>query len=382
MTFVALKMLVGDRLKYLGLIVGIAFAALLITQQSSILVGLASQTGAFIRDTSQADLWIMDDQVRFSQENLPMRDTILLRARGVEGVEWAMPLYQGFLRARLNDGTRVTMILVGLDDTTLMGGPPHMVKGALADLRQNNAVLVGEDDRATKWKLKRSTGQALEVGDRLTINDQDAQVVGTFRGSKSFFWEPVMYTTYSRALRYAPRERNLLAFVMVKVKPGYDHATVAANLAESTGLAVRSNAQFEQITADYILKETGILVNFGLAVGLGFVIGVLIAGQMLYNFTLDNLRYYGTLKAMGTGNAALVSMVLVQTLAVGILGYGIGVGAGALMGKLVGDAGLAFRMIWQIPVAALLAILFICITSALLCLRRVLSLEPAIVFKS
>jgi putative ABC transport system permease protein len=382
MTFIAIKMLVGDRLKYLGLIVGLAFAALLITQQSSILVGLASQTGAFIRDTSQADLWIMDEEVRFSQDNLPMKDTMLLRARGVEGVEWATPLYQGFLRARLQDGTRVSMILVGLDDTTLMGAPPSMVRGQLADLRQSNAVFLADDDLAAKWKYKRSGEGHAQVGDRLTINDQDAVIAGTYRGSKSFFWEPVMYTTYSRALRYAPRERNLMAFVMVKVKPGYDRAAVAANLAAATGLAVRSNAEFEKLTADYILKETGILVNFGLAVGLGFVIGVLIAGQMLYNFTLDNLRYYGTLKAMGTANAALIRMVLTQTLVVGLLGYGIGVGAGAIMGKLVGDAGLAFRMVWEIPALALAAILFICITSALLCLRRVLSLEPAIVFKA
>ncbi len=220
------------------------------------------------------------------------------------------------------------------------------------------------------------------MGDRLTINDQEAVVAGTYAGSKSFFWEPVLYTTYSRALRYAPRERNLLAFVTVKLKPGYDPAVVAARLREATGLAVRTNAEFEKITADYILKETGILVNFGLAVALGFVIGVLIAGQMLYNFTLDNLRYYGTLKAMGTGNAALVRMVLTQTLAVGVVGYGIGVGAGAIMGKVVGDAGLAFRMVWEIPVLAAGAILFICVASALLCLRRVLALEPAIVFKA
>jgi hypothetical protein len=36
---VALKMLTGDRLKYFGLIAGIAFAALLIAQQASILAG-------------------------------------------------------------------------------------------------------------------------------------------------------------------------------------------------------------------------------------------------------------------------------------------------------------------------------------------------------
>jgi putative ABC transport system permease protein len=382
MTMVALKMLVGDRLKFFGLIIGLAFAALLITQQSSILVGLASQTGSFIRDTSQADLWIMDEQVRFSQDQLPVKDTMLLRARGVAGVEWAVPLYQGFLRARLADGTRVACIVVGIDDATLMGGPPGMAKGKLADLRRTNAVLLNVDEAGTKWRLKRSTGAGLKVGDRMTINDQEAEIAGLFRASKSFFWEPVVYTTYSRALRFAPRERNLMGFVMVKVKPGHDVAAVRARLAEATGLAVRTNAEFEKLTADYILKETGILVNFGLAVGLGFVIGVLIAGQMLYNFTLDNLRYYGTLKAMGTGDWSLVRMVLIQTLSMGAMGYGIGVGAGAVLGRLVGDAGLAFRMVWEIPVLAAGAILFICVVSAMLCLRRVLTLEPAIVFKA
>ena len=52
-------------------------ATMLILQQSSILVGFARQTGAFIRDTAQADLWIMDPQVRFSQDQVPVRDTVV-----------------------------------------------------------------------------------------------------------------------------------------------------------------------------------------------------------------------------------------------------------------------------------------------------------------
>jgi putative ABC transport system permease protein len=150
MIFVALKMLAGDRLKYLGLIVGVAFAALLITQQASILVGLSWQTGAAIRDMSHADLWIMDDQVRFSQDSLPIQDTILYRARGVDGVEWAVPMYQGFLRARLSDGTRMLCIVIGIDDATLIGGPPTMVEGAMGDLRRDRAVIIADEDDAAK----------------------------------------------------------------------------------------------------------------------------------------------------------------------------------------------------------------------------------------
>ena len=49
MNFIALKMLVGDRMKYISLVAGIAFAALLVTQQSSIFTGFAMQMGAWVR---------------------------------------------------------------------------------------------------------------------------------------------------------------------------------------------------------------------------------------------------------------------------------------------------------------------------------------------
>lgn len=387
MMSVALKMLVGDKLKYIGLVAGIAFAALLVVQQAGILVGLTHQTGSFIRDTSQADLWVMEPQVRFSQDTLPISDGTLLRTRGVEGVDWAVPIYQGFLKARLEDGTRAVVILIGLDDATLMGGPPEMVTGQLADLRTDKAVLIDYDARDSKFKLRRSPrpeGEpaGLRMGDSFAINDVEVRVAGEYRASKSFFWEPVVYTTYSRALEIAPRERRLMTYVMVKVKEGYDHREVAERIRAATGLEARTSDEFIQITADFILKETGILVNFGLAVGLGFLVGTLVSGQMLYNFTVDNLRYYGTLKAMGATNGRLVAMVLGQAVVVACIGYGIGLGAGSLLGQVVGDAGLAFMMPWQVPVGGFVAITLCCVIAGLISVIRVLKLEPAVVFRS
>jgi putative ABC transport system permease protein len=385
MNFVALSMLMGDRLKYLGLLVGVAFSAMLITQQAGILVGLASQTGSFIRDTSQGDLWVMDDQVRFSQDTLPLQDTTLTRVRGIEGVAWAVPMYQQFLRARLSDGTRMTCILVGLDDATLTGGPPEMARGALADLRRDRAVIVDDAALATKMALRRAgegSRTDMRVGDRFDINDSEVEVVGTYKASRSFFWEPVVYTTYSRAIRMAPQERRVMTYVIVKLQPGADAAAVSHRIKQATGLTARTNGDFMKLTADYILKETGILVNFGMAVALGFFIGVLMCGQMLYNFTIDALRYYGSLKAMGATNLTLVRMVLVQVLSVGAIGYGIGVGLASFLGKIVGDSGLAFSLPWQIPVLTGIAILTICGVAGLLSLWRVLRLEPAIVFKA
>jgi putative ABC transport system permease protein len=380
--YVALRMLLGDKLKYLGLIVGISFAAMLITQQAGILVGLAHQTGAFIRDTSQADIWLMDPEVRFSQDALALKDTLLYRARSVEGVDWAVPLYFGFVKMKLPDGTRKVVQVVGLDDATLTGGPPEMVVGQLSDLRKDKALLVDATILDTKLALRRDHNRPLAIGDRVTFSDkQEAVVTATYKASKSFFWEPMVYTTYSRAKTLAPSEPKMTPYVLVKAKPGVDIHQLTRKLEEQLGIRARTNAEFDQATIDFILKETGILINFGMAVALGFAVGALVAGQMLYNFTLDNLRYYGALKALGATNVRLMGMVLLQAAVVGVIGYGIGVGMAAILGTAVSKGGLAFLLPWQILVLTAVAIVLICLAAAGLCLNRVLKLEAAAVFK-
>lgn len=311
-----------------------------------------------------------------------MRDTVVQLARGVDGVRWALPLFQGYTRGKLPDGTRFTLILVGLDDATLMGGPPLMVQGELSDLRQDRAVLIDAVSAPTKLMMRQGGGRALTVGERFSINDNEVRIVGAYEGRRSFFWEPVLYTTYSRALSLVPPERNSLSFVLIRLEPGADVARVRAALAARTGLTTLTNDEFIARTAAYITVETGIVVNFGMAIALGFLIGTLVAGQTFYNFTLDNLRHYGALKAMGVTNGRLAGMVLLQALTVAALGYGIGVGLGAASGKIMESAGLAFSMPWQIPALTAAAILAVSTLAALLALRQVFRLEPAVVFKS
>ena len=89
---IALKILIGDRGKYLGIIMGLTFASLLITQQSSIFTGLMTRTYGAITDLSQPDIWVMDPKVQFIDDVKSLQDTELFRIRSVEGVEWAVPL--------------------------------------------------------------------------------------------------------------------------------------------------------------------------------------------------------------------------------------------------------------------------------------------------
>ncbi|MBC7771736.1 MAG: FtsX-like permease family protein [Pyrinomonadaceae bacterium] len=392
MNFVALKMLIGDRAKYFGIIMGIAFASLLITQQSSIFVGLMTRTFGFVSDTRQPDVWVMDPKVQFIDDIKPLQDTQLLRVRGIPGVEWAMPLYKGLIKARLPDGAFQTCNVIGVDDSTLIAGPGEMVEGKLEDLRRADSVIVDIVGATGKLAKPAPLGEdgkpipgakpiPLKLGDTLELNDRRAVVVGFCNVSRTFQSQPVVYTTYSRATQFAPRERKLLSFVIAKAKPGVDPKALARNIRDETGLDALTSDEFSWRTVTYFMKYTGIPINFGIAVVLGFLVGTAIAGQTFYNFTLDNLKQFGALKAMGAGNFRLLRMILLQALIVGVIGYCIGIGAASTFGLLAGKSELAFRLLWQTLVVTGVAVTLICILASLISIQRVMRLEPAIVFK-
>lgn len=247
MNFIALKMLVGDRAKYLGILMGLTFASLLLTQQAGIFVGLMSRTFGFLTDTSLPSIWVMDEKVQFVDDVKPLRDTDLDRVRSVEGVEWAVPLYKGLLRARLDNGNFQSCNVIGLDDATLIGGPPIMVKGTLADLRRSDGVIVDEVGAADKLARVLPGGRRvpLQVGDTLELNDHRAVVVGICRVTRTFQSQPMVYTTYSRATIFAPRERKLLSFILVKAKGAESLRAVCSEMGGKTrrtfvGLGSRS----------------------------------------------------------------------------------------------------------------------------------------------
>jgi putative ABC transport system permease protein len=136
------------------------------------------------------------------------------------------------------------------------------------------------------------------------------------------------------------------------------------------------------MTMKYTLDKTGILVNFGITVGLGFVIGLLVCGQTFFNFIVDNTRLFGALKALGLSDGRLLQMIAVQVLVVGAIGFGLGAGLAAIAGMLLPYVGVGFYMPWQLLVGAGVGVLGICLVSAFLSAIRIVRLEPAVVFKA
>jgi putative ABC transport system permease protein len=541
MSWIALKMLVGDRAKFFGIVLGLTFAALLITQQGSIFCGLMCRTAGQIFDIRGADLWVMDPNVRYVDDVKPMIENNLYRVRGVRGVQWAVPLYKGIGRAKINsfevdtrgqpvfqqvaagatapgtqgearpknlreelmgaqevplpkfghavgpdgaprldehghplltdhppspesrlyrfvetpEGARETegpsryvlvavddpsrrvlvrqvrhevieqVILLGLDDASLVGAPSasRILAGQLDDLRRPDSVLVdytrlpklfpGEPWQLkppeVKWEFARDGWEWLGrsvglippteptwrdrqrdanrrfysrfLGRELEMNDRRAVIVGVCEATRTFQSNAVAYTRFSRAKLFVPRERKMLSYILAKTEANYNPDQVAALIRVRTGLKARTSTEFIADTMFYFMKYTGIPINFGITALLGFLVGTAIAGQTFYNFTLDNIKQFGALKAMGATNLRIVGMICLQATVVGLLGYGLGVGLAALFGEASKGGELAFYTPLELLPITGAAVILICLLSSLLSVRRVIVLEPAVVFR-
>lgn len=387
MNKIAIKMLIGDKAKYIGIIFGLTFASFIITQQAAIFIGLMTRTYGFITDTRQPDIWVMNPEVRFIDDVKPLKDTDLFRVRSIEGVRWAVPFYKGLIRARLSNGHFEMCNVIGVDTATLIGGPPIMLQGKVEDLRDNDAIIVNrvgaEKKLAFDYEVDGQTYKApLQVGQALEVNYKRAVVVGICESNRTFQSQPVIYTTYNRALSFAPKERKLLSFVLVKAQDPKNVEAICQKITSITGLNAFTSRQFEMMTVDYYMKNTGIPINFGTAVILGFIVGMAIVGQTFYNFTLDNLRYFGTFKAMGAENKMLIKMIILQAVVVGCIGWGLGVGGAASFGLISFGSELSFKLPFALLVFSFFSMGLICLISAVISIQKVRKLEPAIVFKS
>jgi putative ABC transport system permease protein len=186
-------------------------------------------------------------------------------------------------------------------------------------------------------------------------------------------------------MQFVPRERNQLSFVLVKVAPGHDPNEVCRKIHEQTQMQASTWDGFFWKNINYYMENTGIPVNFGITVVLGFIVGAAIAGQTFYLFTLENLKQFGSLKAMGVTNLRLIGMILLQATLVGLMGFGIGMGMAATFFEVMERSGQAdlrgMYIPWQIAAITAGAVTLIVIAASLLSLRKVLVLEPAMVFK-
>src|SRR6516164_10909946 len=321
MNFVALRMLTGDRAKYFGLVFAIAFCTFLLENQTSIFANIMKRTASQILDVTDAEVWVMDPQTEYWEQTKALKDTDLTRVRGVPGVQWAVRLFKGNPVARTLEGKFASSFLIGIDDATLAGAPREMLSGSWERLREPDSVVI---DQAGYILL--FPDQPLSLGRALEMNDHRVTMVGISDVPAPFVSLPVMHTRYSEAVNFLGRERTQLSFIIARPVKGMSPEKLAVSITGATALRARTTQQFTWDCVRYYLKNTGIPVNFGITILVALVVGTVVAGQTFYLFTVDNLKQFGALKAIGVTNLRLTGMILLQAFSVGALGFAVGTG--------------------------------------------------------
>jgi putative ABC transport system permease protein len=378
MNFVALRMLTGDRSKYFGLVFAIAFCTFLLENQTSIFANIMRRTASQILDVTDAEVWVMDPQTEYWDQTKALKDTDLTRVRGVPGVAWAVRLFKGNPVAKTLQGKFAVSLLIGLDDATLSGAPRKMLLGSWQRLREPDSVVIDQAGYVLLFP-----GEPLELGRTLEMNDHRVTLVGISDASAPFLSVPVMHTRYSEAVNFLGRERTQLSFIIARPLQGTSPEQLAARIAGATALRARTTQQFMWDCVRYYIKNTGIPVNFGITILVALVVGTVVAGQTFYLFTVENLKQFGTLKAMGVTNPRLVGMILLQAASVAALGFAIGTGMAATFFEITLRQ-LATRgmvLMWQCAALTAGCIFFVAAVASVLSIRRVLVLEPAEVFR-
>jgi len=378
MNFVALRMLTGDRAKYFGLVFAIAFCTFLLENQTTIFANIMKRTASQILDVTDAEVWVMDPQTEYWEQTKALKDTDLTRVRGVPGVRWAVRLFKGNPVARTLDGKFAVSFLIGIDDATLAGAPRKMLLGSWDRLREPDSVII---DQAGYILL--FPGEPLALDRTLEMNDHRVTIVGISDAAAPFASQPVMHTRYSEAVNFLGRERTQLSFIIARPDAGVSATELTARIHERTSLRARTTQEFMWDCIRYYLQHTGIPVNFGITIAVALIVGAVVAGQTFYLFTIENLKQFGALKAIGVTNLRLIGMILLQAFTAGTLGFSLGTGMAATFFEIFLHK-LATRgivLMWQCVALTAACIFFVVIVASILSIRRVLVLEPAAVFR-
>lgn len=379
MLLLAIKMLIGNRAACIGSIFGVFLATLLISQQSAIFLGLVARSYRMVTDIPAPNIWVVDPSTESDEKVRGMPEGYLNVVRSLPNIEWASPISVVYAPLVTPSGTFDICHLYIIDDSTLVGAPTEMISGSVFDLRREGAVIVDVYSANTSLAKVLPNGKKvpLSVGDSFEINNRRAVVVGICQVTQGFYPQPILFTSYSQARQFSSFTKNSIAFIAAKSKKGADVNEILKTINGYSTLNGLTSSELKWRMEKSFLK-TGILINFGLTVALGIIIGFSIAGQIFYIMTLHNLMHYALIKALGGSQKLLTKMLITQTVIVSIIGFLLGTGTTLLWGEMIKGTTLAFLFPWQLLLFTGFIVLIIGLFMASLSLHKVFHTDPKV----
>ncbi|HKD01746.1 MAG TPA: ABC transporter permease [Terriglobales bacterium] len=370
----ARRNLFHDKVRLTVTLTGIVFAVVLIVVELGLFVGFTQTTSSLI-DRSGADLWVTSLHVPYVELGVPFSERKLYQVRAVPGVEAAEKVVVRWTDWKRPDGRQESVQIVGMNPDTALAQPWNLVAGNVQDLKQPDAVIM---DDIYKGKLGVSgVGQVFEIG------HHRARVVGFTHGIRSFTTSPYVFTTFKKAQTYANLADDQTMFILVKVAPGADVNQVRQGiLANVRDVEAFTSHEFSRMTQFYWMFTTGAGVAVLLAAALGLVVGFVVVAQTIYATTMDHLREFGTLKAMGAPNSYVYKVILTQAAISAVIGYFLGMMVSVFVVHASQEGGAAILLPLPMAVGIFFLTLLMCTGAAMVSITKVTRLDPAMVFKN
>ena len=370
----ARRNLFHDKVRLTVTLTGIVFAVVLIVVELGLFVGFTETTSSLI-DRSGADLWVTSRHVPYVELGVPFSERKLYQVRAVPGVEAAEKVIVRWTDWKRPDGRQESVQIVGMNPDTPLAQPWNLVAGSVEDLKRPDAVIM---DDIYKDKLGvTGVGQVFEIAHRR------ARVVGFTHGIRSFTTSPYVFTTFKKAQNYANLADDQTMFILVKVAPGADVNQVRQGiLANVRDVEAFTSHEFSRMTQFYWMFTTGAGVAVLLAAALGLVVGFVVVAQTIYATTMDHLREFGTLKAMGAPNSYVYKVILTQAAISAVIGYCLGMMVSVFVVHASQEGGAAILLPLPMAVGIFFLTLLMCTGAAVVSITKVTRLDPAMVFKN
>ena len=375
MALLARRNLFHDRIRFAVTLTGIVFALVLIIIQFGLFLGFTTTTSNNI-DHSHADLWIVFHGVGYFDTGRMFSERKFYEVLSTPGVQQAEKYIQNFAYWKKPDGGVENVQVIGFRPGSGLGEPWNVVQGDALDVKLEDGVIV---DDLYKAKLG-----VRNIGDRVEIGDHRARVVGFTHGIRSFTTSPFVYTSFKNSLNYTRPQahEDQLAYILVRAAPGFPPSEVQKSLRQRlTDVDVYTGEEFSRRTRFYWMFTTGAGLAVLTAALMGLVVGVAVVAQTIYAATMDRIREYGTLKAIGATNRYLYRVLIEQAVWSAVLGYGLAMFLAHFIVQGSEKGGALILVPLPMKIGMLFLAVFMCIVAALVSINKVTHIDPAMVFK-
>ena len=369
----ALKTLVFDRAKLLIALLGVTFSLVLVHVQGGLFLGMIRKASVLI-DNCEADVWVGHRGVQNPDITAEIPEAWLSRIRGLPGVLRAEPYIVAGSFMKFGNGRTEQVVVLGSDRAIMLGGVPAISQGRREDLRQPDSIAIDVFDAPR-------LGSA-EVGDVVQLNGKRAKVVATTNGTLGFLTTPYVFTTSESARDYTGMREGYCSFYLVKADEGTDVPKLCERIRRRVPqLDAYTAKEFRQKSRIYWAIRTGIGLSFGGSTLLGLTVGLVMVAQSLYAFVLDHLGDYATLKAIGAEDKQIHRVLVMQGMAIAIIGITVGTGTSLSIQRLFSTPFTPIEIPGWLLLTGISLVTIICFLSSLLPLGRIYRIDPITVLQ-